>query len=270
MFKEHTFHLRVLTTLILVPLVLLALYRAQPMWLEGLLGGLLVIAAWEWSALTPLKGVWSRVIFSGLVVFLSFVATHYSIYWAVMSLGLWFVLFFAVIHFPASQRWWGHRWCVMTMAFVLLPALASILTALYQHPQGRDLILYCFCLIWLVDSGAYLVGKQWGKHRLIPHVSPGKTIEGTFGGFICAMVIAVLGFFYFKPMAWYGWFITAFLTIVLAMLGDLMVSMLKRRCQLKDTGQLFPGHGGLLDRIDSLIAALPGFYLGCCLFFPGF
>lgn len=270
MFKEHSFHLRVLTTLILVPLVLLALYRAQPIWLEGFLGLSLAIAAWEWTALVPLKSVWSRLVFLGAVGLLTLVAIQYTLPWATVSLGLWLALFFAVIHFPASQRWWGHRWCVIAMAFLLLPLLASLLVALYQHAQGRDLILYCFCLIWLVDSGAYLVGKQWGKHRLIPNVSPGKTIEGLFGGVISAIGVAVVGFFYFKPTVWYVWFLTALLTIVLAMLGDLMMSMLKRRCQLKDTGQLFPGHGGLLDRIDSLIAALPGFYLGVYLFYPGF
>ena len=97
---------------------------------------------------------------------------------------------------------------------------------------------------------------------MIPHVSPGKTIEGATGGFAMAMLVSLVGYVYFKPAHALIWFVVAVCTILISMLGDLFISMLKRRCHLKDTGQLIPGHGGVLDRLDSLLAATPLFYFG--------
>lgn len=121
--------------------------------------------------------------------------------------------------------------------------------------------LFAF-LIWASDIGAYLAGKQWGKHKLIPKVSPGKSWEGVTGGVILAMIVATLGYYYFIPYSIYIWFGLALSTVVISIFGDLFISILKRRCQLKDTGNIIPGHGGILDRLDSLIAALPWFYFG--------
>jgi phosphatidate cytidylyltransferase len=110
--------------------------------------------------------------------------------------------------------------------------------------------------------GAYLVGKKWGKHKLIPQVSPGKSWEGALGGFILSMLIGALGYSYFHPVDMMAWFILAALTVTASMFGDLFISILKRRSHLKDTGALIPGHGGILDRLDSLLAGLPLFYFG--------
>ncbi len=140
---------------------------------------------------------------------------------------------------------------------------------IFQSYRGRELILYVLFLIWATDVGAYFAGKAGGRHKLIPVVSPGKTIEGAIGGFFLGMLIAVIGYLYFSPMFGGAWFFVAAATILISMFGDLFISMLKRRCKLKDTGCIFPGHGGMLDRVDSLIAALPLFYSGVIFLPPG-
>ena len=93
-------------------------------------------------------------------------------------------------------------------------------------------------------------------------MSPGKTVEGALGGFLLTMLVATIAYFYFNPPAMVNWYAIAVGTTLISMLGDLFISMLKRRCKLKDTGHVFPGHGGVLDRLDSLIAAAPFFYFG--------
>ena len=115
--------------------------------------------------------------------------------------------------------------------------------------------------MWAADIGAYLVGKRWGHNKLIPKVSPGKTIEGSAGGVILALFVAVIGYFVFRPDSIVLWFLTALLTTLISILGDLLISLLKRRSHLKDSGHILPGHGGMLDRLDSSIAALPLFYI---------
>lgn len=140
---------------------------------------------------------------------------------------------------------------------------------LYQLEQGRDLVVYLLCLVWATDIGAYLAGKQWGKHKLIPDVSPGKTQEGALGGMAMAMLVTIVGCIYFNPYSVGIWFVISFVTILISMLGDLFMSMLKRRAKVKDTGGIFPGHGGMLDRLDSLIAASPILYCGLLYMNPG-
>ena len=131
-----------------------------------------------------------------------------------------------------------------------------------MFPQGKDLIVYIFCLVWAADVGAYVTGRLWGKHKLIPQVSPGKSVEGALGGLASVLIISLLAYFYFKPTQVTLWFLLAGLISLISIVGDLFISILKRRCHVKDTGRIFPGHGGILDRFDSLIAVLPVYYLG--------
>jgi phosphatidate cytidylyltransferase len=257
MFKQRLF-----TVMILVPLVLLAIYEAP----FGLLGALVVllmmVGGWEWLQLIPLHTVTSRLGF--LLVLLSLVGLgadgfHYGL---IMGLLLWMLILFAVMAFPASEPYWGYRVIVGSSGLLLLFLFSHTLMALYQYPQGKDWIVYVLCLVWATDIGAYLSGKQWGSHLLIPKVSPGKTVEGALGGFAFAMLIAFLGYGYFHRSGVGAWMFLSISTSLAAMLGDLFISMLKRRSHIKDTGHIFPGHGGVLDRIDSLLAALPVFYYG--------
>src|SRR5207302_1283767 len=119
-------------------------------------------------------------------------------------------------------------------------------------------------LIWAADTGAYFAGRAFGKHKLLPNVSPGKTWEGFFGAML--MTVIVMGFVvYFlniPPNNWVPLFLLGFVTVIFSILGDLFESMLKRQAGIKDSGKILPGHGGILDRIDSLTSAAPIFALG--------
>ena len=255
MFKQ-----RLLTTLILVPLVLMAIYYANLLVLGALVLLLIVMLGWEWLQLIPIKHRVSKCIFIAALVLLIWPAVYWQQAWLLADLFFWVLILIATLTFPVSQTVWGFRAVVGGACLLLLPMVASAMSSLYHQEQGKDLIVYLLCLIWATDIGAYLAGKQWGCHKLIPKVSPGKTVEGSLGGIALAIVVASVGFLYFKPAHIIIWFVVAALTAFISMLGDLFVSMLKRRCQLKDTGHIFPGHGGVLDRLDSLIAALPLFY----------
>lgn len=191
-------------------------------------------------------------------------------------MGLWLSLFLLDGHwthslgleypgysqFPRFTKVLGIPGCCSRCLFFLLPLFIQSLIHLYTLPNGKALLVYLLFLIWVSDTGAYLSGKLLGKHKLIPQVSPGKSWEGVLGGVILSMLIAWIGFTYFNPAATVYWFVLALCTIIIAIFGDLFISILKRRCHLKDTGAVIPGHGGILDRLDSLIAALPIFYFG--------
>ena len=149
---------------------------------------------------------------------------------------------------------------MLGVAWFSLSLFANSIWALFHHEQGRLLMVYLLVLVWATDIGAYMFGKLWGKHRLIPQVSPGKTWEGSLGGLLLALGVGWVGWVYFYPQHMSVWFAQAGVLIGIAMLGDLWISMLKRRVQIKDTGHILPGHGGVLDRLDSLLASLPFFY----------
>ncbi len=258
MFKERAFQLRVASTLVLVPLVLVAIFYANTQFLAGLSLVLVALAGWEWTALIPLKTLWTRLLFLFLLLMIAGLGHGLVLGW--LSFTSWFILFLAVVYFPRSQSLWGFPLVVFGFGLFFLPLMLQSLWAIYTLKQGPSLLIYVFCLVWAIDVGAYLVGKQWGKHRLIPLVSPGKTIEGAMGGLFSGLLVTMIGFYCFDVHSWVYWLMVALLTLCSAILGDLFISMLKRREHLKDTGALIPGHGGFLDRIDSLMAALPIFY----------
>lgn len=257
MFKQ-----RFLTALLLVPMVLLVIYYANLWFLGFLVLGLLSLGAWEWTSLVPIYSLTQKVCFVVAVfLFLGFFVPIFNellFIWLIV----WIFMGLAIVNYPYSQGYWGHAVIVTALGLLLLPLFAVSLAHIYLLPQGQHLIVYLLCLVWAADTGAYLGGKCWGSIKLIPKVSPGKTIEGACCGFLLAMVVASIALVCFKPNSMVMWYLVAMATALISMLGDLLVSMLKRRSQIKDTGQIFPGHGGALDRLDSLIAAAPLFYCG--------
>lgn len=257
MFKQ-----RLLTALVMVPLVLLAIYYGNNWLLGAIILLFLILSGWEWLQLIPITKLINQFIFIVVLITAVWLSNYWLDYWLIVGLVLWLLIFIAVITYPASQKIWGSPIVVGTTCLILLPLFVSTLVAIYQYLPGKDLIVYLFCLVWAADIGAYIAGKGFGQHKLIPRVSPGKTIEGALGGFILSMIVASMGYYYFSPSNLGVWFLVAALTTLISMLGDLFISMLKRRRNLKDTGQIFPGHGGVLDRLDSMIAALPLFYFG--------
>lgn len=253
---------RLITSLILIPLVLLTLFYGPTWLLFGVIILILLAAGRECWLLIPLHNPLMQWSFLGLLLVGLWCCGALFSFWLGLGLLVWLGMCLAIVTFPASQRYWGHRGVVTVISFILLPLFLQSMMHLYQLPAGKGLILYVLCLVWAADTGAYLLGKWCGTHKIIPQVSPGKSWEGALGGVILVLLVAVIGFYCFKPQASAPWFALALLTMVISVFGDLFVSILKRRCNLKDTGSLIPGHGGILDRLDSVIAAMPFFYFG--------
>lgn len=183
-------------------------------------------------------------------------------FWAVTS-AIWIAVVRWVGNYPnGTQAWYGKQ--LYAIGVVLL---VSAITAMYYlWSLSAWWLLYVFVLVWCADSGAYFVGRKLGKRKMSPHVSPNKSVEGLIGGLVTGGLV-VLGVSFGLLKNWSGLAIGLFLllslvTIVISVFGDLFESMLKRHAGVKDAGNLLPGHGGILDRIDSQLSAMPVFALG--------
>jgi phosphatidate cytidylyltransferase len=210
--------------------------------ITALTAGLLVPLATYWQGIIGLSVATVAVIFVALTVHLLLYAKQKAV---LQSLG------------------------IMVFALLYIPFLLSHVLLLFQVESGRRWIFFLFFVIFAGDTGAYYAGHRWGRHKLWPAVSPGKTVEGAVGGLLSSLAIALL---VGKLLLSLGQFGTTFLlsvgfVIALAgQMGDLMESMLKRVSQVKDASGILPGHGGLLDRLDSLIFAFPLTYYGVVFF----
>jgi phosphatidate cytidylyltransferase len=183
------------------------------------------------------------------------------------SVAWWLFATYLVVIYPVGGFVTKNPGIRLLMGlFVLLPCWVSI-HVIHYSSGGPYRLLFLFALIWGADAGAYFVGKRWGCNKLAPRVSPGKTIQGLIGALVTALLIAMLGAYFFK-VAYHYWPAVLALSasvVLFSIVGDLFESLLKRQENLKDSGRLLPGHGGIMDRIDSLTAAAPVFLLGTLL-----
>jgi phosphatidate cytidylyltransferase len=180
-----------------------------------------------------------------------------------LALLFWLVALLLVKTYPASAGFSRVPQRLAMGLLVLVPAWFAV-SSLRASDNGVALLLMLLLLVWGADIGAYAAGKTWGRRKLLPAVSPGKTVEGASGGLAVCMLVG-LGFSFWLELtlqASVSLVLLSLLTGMVSVLGDLLESMLKRERGIKDSGQLLPGHGGVLDRIDSLTAAAPVFYAG--------
>lgn len=259
---------RVFTGSVLAAVFLALLFLAPPLVFTVFVTLVFAIAAWEWAGLCELTRFAHRVGYA-VVVIACGIAVWYAVHREWMDLlsvlglaGLWWaVALLWVQGYPSSSVLWRPAAIRLLMGvLVLLPALVAVYE-LQTRPAGAYLILAVVIIVAAADSGAYFVGKALGKHKLAPRVSPGKSWEGVFGG---AALVAVLAVLYSVvtarvpiPLA----LAIALPASMVSVLGDLLESMLKRFSGVKDSSRLLPGHGGVLDRIDGLVASIPIFSL---------
>lgn len=266
MFKQRLF-----TALILVPAVLLGIYFSNATVILSISLMLMFGCAVEGMRLIPLKGLQSQALYFISLALLVFCSLWFTRLYYFLGCAGWTMVTLLLITHPRLEKMLQYRAVVALLLGLFLPLFVTSLYLIVQLNNGKSLLLYLLFLVWAADIGAYIAGKRWGKHRLIPAVSPGKTWEGLAGGFIASQVVALISCYFFSPSNFLFWLLAALMVFIVALVGDLFISLLKRRVKIKDTGSLLPGHGGLLDRLDSLIATAPIFYLlligGCWL--PG-
>jgi len=262
---------RVLTALVLVPLVVAAILLLDTPTLALILGAVLLIAGHEMARLAGLRAPPAQGVFIALVaalLWLSWDALRPVYAQALQgAMTLWWLLATTLLMTRRRElpRVQGRRPGILLLGgLVLVTAWMSIVMLHAGRPYGPVLVLYLFVLIWGADSGAYFAGRAFGRRKLSPFVSPGKTWAGVAGALgaaaISALVLSYSGVA--GQPALLPLMILSLLVTMVSIGGDLWESRLKREAGLKDSGQLLPGHGGMLDRIDSLLAAAPVFALG--------
>jgi phosphatidate cytidylyltransferase len=251
---------RVMSAVVLIPLILLFIFFAPPiLWLVLVLAiGLVSLS--EYQKLTPVEvsngdRTFSYIV-NGLIIVSVFVTESISF---AMFLTFFLCSFYHIIKKEDHAN---------IVSYFLRDFLGAVYTAvlpsyimLIRFMDGRAYIYLLLITIWAVDSSAYYVGSTIGKNKLIPNISPKKTMEGTVGGIIGAIIVLVLAkLFYFTNFSASQAVIFGFILSITAQVGDLFESLLKRAGGVKDSGDLIPGHGGMLDRIDSLLFAAPAFF----------
>ncbi len=277
---------RILTASVLAPGAVLAIFYLPFNAFALLLVLLIAIGAWEWGPLMGFNSKTKRSAFvtSNLAILLvlwalipidaiwqnSHQLSNYVTYILWLSVLWWCCSAFLTYVYPRYSSFWSSHRSVRALFgwLTLLPTwVAFLVLRSYDYQEdtyhGAQLIMFLFVLVWSADIGAYFVGKSLGKHKLLPNVSPGKTLEGFIGGIISACIIVIL-LGYNLDWQQQQYLITLGVTLLIttiSVLGDLNESMFKRQAGVKDSGNILPGHGGILDRIDSLTATAPIFAL---------
>ncbi|NBD00304.1 phosphatidate cytidylyltransferase [Atlantibacter hermannii] len=270
---------RLISAFILIPVVIAALFFLPLIGFAITTLVVCMLAAWEWGQLSGFvnrtQRVWLAVLCGLLLALMLFTLPeyHYGVDIAVVEGSLWLSLFWwvaallLVLFYPASAAFWRNS-KALRLVFGLMTIVPFFwgMVALRgwhydaNHYYGAIWLLYVMILVWGADSGAYMFGKLFGKHKLAPKVSPGKTWQGFIGGLFTAAVISwIYGVVVNLEVAPSTLLICSVVAALASVLGDLTESMFKREAGIKDSGNLIPGHGGILDRIDSLTAAVPVF-----------
>jgi phosphatidate cytidylyltransferase len=258
---------RVVTAVILTLLASLALFKATAEVWQWIMLGVGFIAAWEWAGFAQLNQAWQKVLFAVLTTVVSFASIDMlsAPIIAFLTLLESVLLIYIVIGYQRSHG----RIHMSSIGFILFAGILSV--ALFSTVMVRfrmefspEILLMSLFVIWAIDTGAYFSGKRFGKTKLAIHVSPGKTWEGVWGGVLLALFIAITGLWLISGAVTLYTVLFAIILAGIAMFsvfGDLFESVLKRQVNIKDSGRVLPGHGGVLDRIDSLLIAVPMLYL---------
>lgn len=272
MFKQ-----RLLTAAVLIPLVVVSIWYFPTAIFQWLLAGVVVLAALEWFSIIGYK-TRKQTLFS-LIVLLFLVVIGFAlpvVSLSFISLSIWTAALLLVSRYAHTDLPATIQKLLMKPLIAL--AIAALMLTLFWHSAiqlhqsgelGPQQLLYVMILVWLADTGGYFAGRKWGRVSLAKAISPNKTWEGVAGALVLGMGWAVAGYYMelASSLTLTTWLLLSTATLLISIVGDLFESLFKRGHKIKDSGNLLPGHGGMLDRIDSLIAAVPVFSAG--LFFLG-
>ncbi|HEU0152127.1 MAG TPA: phosphatidate cytidylyltransferase [Arenimonas sp.] len=264
---------RVTTALVLAPLPILALLFLPTPWLAALVAAVMLAGLWEWTAFAGLEEKLPRVLFltANALMMAALVWGGGPSLFTLKLLSLVGVVWWALVCLWLARPGLGkgdsqgaRGMKLLAGSLCVLPAWCALGWLHADGELGPRWTLFAVLLVWAADSGAYFAGSRWGKRKLAPAISPGKSWEGVWGGLATTALLAVLAL----PLLGLGWtslpalVLLTVLTAGISVVGDLFESLMKRHSGVKDSGALFPGHGGLMDRLDSLLAALPVFVVG--------
>ncbi|HEY0289508.1 MAG TPA: phosphatidate cytidylyltransferase [Pseudomonas sp.] len=257
---------RIITALILLPIALCGFFLLEDGSFALFIGVVVTLGAWEWARLAGFEAQSARILYSvfvAVLLFFLYLLPGLAPWVLVAALLWWLVATWLVLTYPDSSEHWSSVLCKLVIGLlILLPAWQGLIL-IKQWQLGNWLILSVMVLVWGADIGAYFSGKAFGKRKLAPKVSPGKSWEGLYGGLVVSLLItAVVGIFRsWSASQFFFALIGAAIVVLISVVGDLTESMFKRKSGIKDSSNLLPGHGGVLDRIDSLTAAIPIFAL---------
>jgi len=274
--------LRIITAAILLSTFLVVLFLLPFFVFVVFVTVVVLIGAWEWANLSGFESSLQRLLYA-LVTASLMVSVGIYVDMAgsiktseLMDLNLvrnimlvagawWAVALLWVQGYPSSAVLWGNRWVRSFMGWLVLLPMWLAVIYLDQLPKGPWLTLLLLLTVVVADTGAYFFGRAFGKRKLAVNVSPGKSWEGFWGGLFCCALLAMLVAVYTGSERWLVLIIILLVTSLSSVLGDLMESMVKRYRNIKDSGRILPGHGGVMDRIDSITAAAPIFVLALLL-----
>ena len=273
---------RIITALVMAPVAIAAILLLQTPWLVALVAMLFLMGLWEWFKLAEIDDTLSRTILlvanlllmvllvwasAGSMALFQLVTLIGAAWWCVALLWLRF------FKFASDHETYARVFKLAAGSLAILPAWCALGLIHASQPNGNRWLLAALTIVWAADSGAYFAGRRlggkiFGNRKLAPRISPNKTIEGLVGGLLAGVLVG-LAFAWFAGLGWNqvpGFIAVAVATVLFSVVGDLFESLMKRHVGAKDSGNLIPGHGGILDRIDGVIAALPIFALGKELF----
>jgi phosphatidate cytidylyltransferase len=261
---------RLIIAAILIPVVIYTVLVPEPIWFAILMAIFISLAAWEWAGLSGYSRTFS-IIYLAIIVILLAVTYLYSntvLLYVLVTMGvLWWGCGFVLVLLYQNGRNMipPNKFIKVSIGIlVLIPAWISLIALHAKLPDGVNMVLFLLLLVWVADSAAYFVGCRWGKTKLASHVSPGKTWEGIGGAFIACTGLC-LGYVIMNNIQGLNvvlFLLVCLVTLIFSVLGDLIESLFKRLADKKDSGNILLGHGGVMDRLDSLTAASPVFLAG--------
>ncbi len=263
---------RVIAALIMAPVAICAILLLPTQWLAAAAALVFLTGLWEWLRLTGVDGLPRTVLLVLnllLMVLLVWASAGSNVLFQLTTLigvGFWVMalVWLRFFNYGAHEQAGSRMLKLAAGTLAIIPAWAALVLIHDSEPNGPRWLLTALTLVWAADSGAYFAGRAFGKHKLAPRISPNKTIEGLVGGLVAGMATAAaFGWLAGAQPSQYGWLmLVAAVAVLASVLGDLFESLLKRHAGAKDSGNVIPGHGGVLDRIDGVLAALPVFALG--------
>jgi len=258
---------------VLAPIMIGGIFYLPMMQFMVFIGVITALGAWEWANLSGIQNKLGRVAYTAVISIILYGLWYFDLdqnsNLLYVAFAWWLSAFVLVRTHPKFKAIWSGTVPRLLMGLIILLPMWMGFVQIKSYPNSGYLIIFVMFIVWGADVGAYFAGRTFGKHKLAPNVSPGKTWEGVYGGIATTTLVAFIAGLMLQDTIhmdltikqWVLLFAATFVVTAVSVVGDLVESMMKRHRGIKDSSNLLPGHGGVMDRIDSMTAALPVFAL---------